>query len=217
MVMGETKPRLLIVGGQSRNVGKTTLVVDLIRAFPDGAWVAVKISQYGHGVCAVNGKTCQCAPGEHAAALDVEKDPEGGSDTSRFLAAGARRAIWLRTRQGQLREGLPMLLRELTRSDLGGKPNVIVESNSLLGYLEPSLYLVVLDPSVGDFKESARRFLNRADAFVVRRRIEKEWEGVPENLLALRPAFYQGMGERLPSGAEDLVRARFFGGHGSGN
>jgi hypothetical protein len=208
----EIEPRLLVVGGQSRNVGKTALVVDLIRAFPEARWVAVKISQYGHGVCAVNGKLCQCAPGEHATALDVEKNLDGQSDTSRFLAAGARRAIWLRTRQGQLGEGLPLLLEELGRKETGGKPNVIVESNSLLGYLEPSLYLLVLDPAVGDFKESARQFLDRADAFVVRRRIEKEWEGVPKNLLALRPAFYQGIGERLPGRATDFVRARFFGG-----
>ena len=48
--------RLLVVGGHTRNIGKTALVVDLIRAFPEAAWTAVKITQYGHGVCSISGE-----------------------------------------------------------------------------------------------------------------------------------------------------------------
>jgi hypothetical protein len=205
-------PRLLVVGGQSRNIGKTALVVDLIRAFPQADWVAAKITQYGHGVCAMNGETCDCAPRDHGVALDLERDPAGRSDTSRFLAAGARRALWLRVRLGQLDEGWPLLLQELRRLETSERANVIIESNSLLGLVDPSLCLMVLDPAVVDFKASARQFLHRADAFVVRPRIEKEWQGVPKSLLALRPVFCQTAGEGLPDGAIGFVRKTFFGG-----
>jgi molybdopterin-guanine dinucleotide biosynthesis protein len=207
---GTIDARLLVVGGQSRNVGKTALVVDLIRAFPEAAWTAVKITQYGHGICAVNGESCCCAPRDHAVALDVETDPGGRTDTSRMLAAGARRVLWLRTKQGRLAEGLPLLRSELARNRSSTPGNLIVESNSLLGFLSPRLYLAVLDPVVADFKDSARRFLDRADAFVFRRPPD---EGQPElavGRLSNRPAFVQTLGGSLPAALREMVRERFF-------
>jgi hypothetical protein len=209
---GTIGARLLVVGGQSRNVGKTALAVDLIRAFPEAAWTAVKITQYGHGVCALNGESCTCAPREHAVALDIETDPRGRSDTSRMLAAGARRVLWLRTKQGHLAEGLPLLRQELTGRDPGGAwQHLIVESNSLLGFLSPRLYLVVLDPAVADFKESARRFIDRADAFVIRRPLDGDEFGLPARGLSGRPAYRQELGQPLPPGLEAMVREKFFG------
>jgi hypothetical protein len=44
---------------------------------------------------------------------------------------------------------------------------VIVESNSILEFFQPDLYLVVMDFSKEDFKPSSLRFLDRADALVI--------------------------------------------------
>src|ERR1700757_3065640 len=114
--------RLIVVGGHTRRIGKTQLVCDVIRAFPRVEWIAGKITQYGHGVCARNGENCDCAPEEHSFALDWEMHADTGTDSARFLQAGASRSFWLRTKQGYLAEGLP-LLREALRqieSDKGG-------------------------------------------------------------------------------------------------
>lgn len=208
---GAIGPRMLVVGGQSRNVGKTSLVVDLIRAFPQAGWTAVKITQYGHGVCAVNGGACSCAPREHAVSLDVETDPVGRSDTSRMLAAGARRALWLRTKQGHLAEGLPLLRQELSRDPEAASQHLMVESNSLLGFLSPRLYLVVLAPAVGDFKESARRYIDRADAFVVRGPAEGNRPALPSRYVSGKPVYWQEIGQPLPADLAALVRERFLG------
>jgi len=105
--------RLLVVGGHTRSIGKTQLVCDVIRAFPEAEWIAGKITQYGHGVCAQNGENCDCAPTEHVCALDWETRSDTGTDSARFLAAGAKRAFWLRTKQGYLAEGLPLLRKAL--------------------------------------------------------------------------------------------------------
>jgi len=43
---------------------------------------------------------------------------------------------------------------------------VIIESNSILEHITPLLYLVVLDSTQSDFKESARRALDRADGLI---------------------------------------------------
>src|SRR5215475_5512930 len=47
--------RVILVGGHTRSIGKTQLVCDIVRAFPQTSWIAGKITQYGHGVCARNG------------------------------------------------------------------------------------------------------------------------------------------------------------------
>jgi len=196
----------LVVGGHTRSIGKTSLVVDLIGAMPEAGWTAVKITQFGHGVCSEHGEPCDCASATHAAVLDEETDRSGRTDSSRFLAAGARRSLWLRTRQGDLAEGMPLL-----RAALEGTENVILESNAVLGFVRPAMFLVVLDPLLPDFKESTQRFMDRADAYVLRNSLTgTAWEGVSERLLRVKPQFEQRLGEPLPGELLALIRERLF-------
>ena len=153
---------ILVIGGHSRSVGKTSVVAGLIAALPERRWTAVKITQFGHGICSVNGESCDCATDEHTVAISEERDATGGTDTSRFLLAGAQRSLWVRSKQGFLAEVMPSL-----RKRLEGESNVILESNSVIRFLRPDLYLSVLDYETHDFKASAREFLDRADAIVL--------------------------------------------------
>jgi hypothetical protein len=152
----------IVIGGQSRDVGKTSVVAGIIAALPSYNWTAIKITQFGHGRCSLDGKPCSCATDDRCWAMTEEKDPAGKSDTSRFLAAGALRSFWVRTEQGQLQEALPALRRRLADSE-----NAIIESNSIVDFLQPDLYLTVLDPAVEDFKKSAQRLFERADAVLL--------------------------------------------------
>jgi hypothetical protein len=199
----------IVVGGHTRNIGKTALVVDLLRAFAEFGWTAVKITQYGHQICAVHEEACECAPRTHSFALSEEtsRDPAGrSSDTSRFLAAGARRALWLRVRQGELAEALPAL-----RTELAGARYVLMESNSILQFVRPDLYLVVVDPGRVDFKESSRLYLDRANAIVLRAPLDAEMAAQPPVALSLmqgKPCFVQTLGSALPAEFVSWVRAR---------
>ena len=86
---------LLVVGGHSRNIGKTSVVEGLIRRFRQKKWTALKITQYGHGVCSHAGEACGCeTEPEHPFALS-EEYVAGPTDSGRFLAAGAERSLWL--------------------------------------------------------------------------------------------------------------------------
>ena len=67
--------RVIVIGGHTRSIGKTQLVCDIISAFPQANWIAGKITQYGHGVCAQNGTDCDCAPDEHICAIEWEAQP----------------------------------------------------------------------------------------------------------------------------------------------
>ncbi len=153
---------LVVIGGHTRNVGKTSLMAGVIAGLRERNWTAVKISQYGHGVCSVDGKPCACQVEEHPWAITQVYDREGDSDTSRFLAAGAAKALWVRCQQGRLEDAMPAFQQRIAADE-----NVIIESNSVLRFLQPDVYLTVLDFAVADFKESARRYLDRADAVVL--------------------------------------------------
>ncbi len=164
---------IVVIGGHSRNVGKTSVVAGLIAALQEFNWTAMKITQYGHGVCSKDGKACHCATDDHTWAISEEKDRSGKSDTSRFVLAGATRVWWVRTEQGRLAEAVPTIRRRLAESQ-----NVILESNSILKFIRPDLYITVLDPSTEDFKRSAQEFLDRADAVIMHEHRKFEWEGI---------------------------------------
>jgi len=211
----ETRWRLIVVGGQTRNIGKTQLVCDVIRAFPKTQWIAGKITQHGHGLSPVHGESRDYAPSEHVCALDWETRTDTGTDSARFLAAGAQRSFLLRTEQGHLEEELPLLrkaLREAAQeSDAQANQAVIVESNSLMQFVKPSLYFAVIDPLREDFKESAQVALDRAHALVLRAETPPEgsparlWMRLPAKLLQEKPTVLQREGEGLPEPLEALV------------
>lgn len=176
---------IVVIGGHSRSVGKTSVVAGLIAALREFDWTAVKITQYGHGVCSANGEACDCATADHTWAISEERERSSESDTSRFLAAGAARALWVRTEQGRLAEAMQDL-----RQRLEGARNVIMESNSVLKFLRPDLYLTVLDPATVDFKNSAREFLDRANAVIVHDTIGgPAWQSVSLKPIKDRPVF----------------------------
>ena len=178
---------IVVIGGHSRSVGKTSVVAGLISALREYDWTAVKITQYGHGVCSAIGAPCDCATADHTWAISEEKDRSGESDTSRFLVAGAARALWVRTEQGRLAEAMPALRQRLERWR-----HVMVESNSVLKFMRPDLYLTVLDPGTEDFKTSAREFLDRAGAVILHdssKAASLAWQGVSLKPVAERPVF----------------------------
>ena len=195
---------LIVVGGHSRSVGKTSVVAGLIAALPEFHWTAMKITQYGHGICSANGKECHCATDDHSWAVSEERDLAGESDSSRFLVSGAKRSLWVRTRQGMLAEAMPRIREELTSAE-----NAILESNSILRFLRPDLYITVLDPATADFKQSAQQFLDRADAVVLHDDADSiAWSNVSLKPVAKRPIFRVHPPPYVTSELVDFVKGR---------
>ena len=197
----------VVIGGHSRSVGKTSVVAGLIAALPEYNWIAFKITQYGHGICSRNGGPCDCACADHSWAVSEERDRSGESDTSRFLVAGAVRSWWVRTEQGRLAEAIPLVREKIAQAS-----NAIIESNSVMEFLKPDVYLTVLDTGTTDFKKSARKFLQHADAVVVHSQDGKDpaWSNVAAEMIKGKPRF-----EICPPGyvtgqIVEFVRARLF-------
>lgn len=196
---------IVVVGGQTRSIGKTAVVAGLIASLPQLEWTAFKVTQFGHGICSANGEACDCETDAHTVAVTEEHSRDSGTDSARFLAAGAVRSYWVRTRQGQLAEAMPRVRKELALAK-----NAILESNSIVRFLKPDLYLTVLDPEIRDFKPSAQYFLDRADAVL--------WSGTqsaPEEpawpsewlpLLRSKPQFFVSAPKYTSAALTEFVR-----------
>jgi len=195
----------IVVGGHTRNIGKTSVVAGLIAALPEMRWTAFKVTQFGHGVCSADGKPCDCETADHTVAVSEERSAESGTDSARYLAAGAVRSFWVRTRQGQLAEAMPRLRKEMALAE-----NAILESNSVLRFLQPDIFLSVLDPEVEDFKESALRYLDRADAVLLPKGGLQgvAWKGVSLKLLQGVPRFEVSAPGYMTPEVVDFVRQK---------
>ena len=196
---------LVVVGGHSRNIGKTSVVAGLIRKLRARKWTAVKITQYGNGVCMHGGGACGCEPAAgEAFALSEEYEPNE-TDTGRFVAAGAERSLWLRAPAGELARAAGTIRKILDQS-----ANVIVESNSIVELVRPDVFLMLMDFSCEDFKPSSLRFLDRADAFVViDRGINAPlWADVARGLWDGKPQFLVKPPAYVTPAVADFVRTK---------
>lgn len=179
----------IVIGGQSRKVGKTGVVVGLITALRDLHWTALKVSQHGHAI-----------------EVRKEADRSGGTDTSRFLVAGADHAWWIGTEEGKLAEAMPRI-----REILASAKYAIIESNSILQFLRPDLYITVLDPAAADFKASAQQFLDSADAILLHARTNGKAPASKQASLkssASRPVFEIHPPQYVTPAILDFVRKR---------
>jgi len=112
----------------------------------------------------------------------------------------------VRTRQGMLAEAMPRLRKELATAE-----NAILESNSVMKFVRPDLYLTVLDGSNPDFKASAKEFLDRADAIVLHDGTESfVWKAISLKPAAGKPVFLISPPPYVTPELIEFVRARVF-------
>lgn len=182
--------RLIVVGGHSRHVGKTTVVAAALTALRPANWVAIKISSHSHG---------------SGSGLVEETDPHSGSPSARYLQAGALRAFLLRAPDERMIDASDTV-RDLIQSG----QDVIAESNRLVACFRPDLVLFATSPSISDWKPSANLCLEAADAVVVSG--EGNWlESAPASLdraLLSVPQFRMDTGRQCVDGLAAWLRQR---------
>jgi hypothetical protein len=192
--------KMVVVGGNSHGIGKTSVVAGIIGALPHRNWLAIKLTRLGYdaasGARSGEGRENHHRAGTSAFAIREERDRSGTTDTSRFLAAGAQRALWITVAYEAMEAALPEILRAI-----GGRENVIMESNSILRFFEPNVYLSLLDPSTSDFKASAREYLHRADVLLSLGPLPETlpWTGVSLDTARRKSVFVLGSNRGTPA------------------
>jgi hypothetical protein len=184
---------IVVVGGNGRRVGKTALICGLIAAFKEMSWTAVKVTSHEHW---------KIEP------IWEESDAAQGTDTARYLQAGARRAFLLTAPEWHdpNETGLGLVLGEFFRS-AGRGANVIFESNRVLYHVQPSLCLMVngTDPTGKPWFEYAAQ---RADAVVMRAEADGAEQSAQIDAWNARPTFKLASFEQIAPAMDGWVRQR---------
>ncbi len=212
---------VVVVGGQARRVGKTSVIAGLISAISERRWTAIKTSGHIHQdspgaasklIAAGRGFVLTEEPVAGSRAGDGQQTTPRLTDTARFAAAGAERVYWLQAEAGCLAEAVPHL-----RKIIADATDVMVESNGILQWLAPDLYLLALDYGVEEFKSSAQRFLPRAAAFLVHRdREEPLWQNGSPRTLPDRPMLFMRPPQYVTPEIVEFVRRRLARESGAG-
>jgi len=141
----------------------------VLSAFPHAKLDRRQTTQYATA-SAPERRKCDCAPDEHVCAFKLGKTHADTGRTAPVFGLRGARFVLAADEARVSRGGLALLRTALqeTRADANGDlPPLILESNSLLQFVKPSLYFAVVDPAKEDFKDSARAALYRADALVL--------------------------------------------------
>src|SRR6185503_13164454 len=118
-------PRIVAVSGFSSNVGKTTLVCDLLREL--SGWEAIKLTRGHYRSCGRDPAGCCVSDllrSEPVIRSGRESNYEIGKDTGRFWDAGAANVHWVIVNDDQVEQGITEALSRVRAA------GVIVEGNS---------------------------------------------------------------------------------------
>ena len=152
-------PNLILLGSTGKNSGKTYLGTKMTEKLARKGNVEVlKIATVNEGNTCIYGRDdcgiCECFRGRFK--LEEETQKDSGKDTSLYLAAGARRAVFLKSTPQDLKHGFKHYLKTVPENSL-----IVCESNSLAAVVEPGIFVMVQGPD--EIKPSAQNVMKYAD------------------------------------------------------
>ena len=153
------RPVIIAVSGFSSEVGKTTLMCDLLRAFP--GWEAIKVTRGHYRSCGRDPHACCVSDLLSDEPVIRSGRPQNyalGKDTGRFWDAGAANVHWVIVTDDQVERGIRQAVELVTG------PGVFIEGNSILDFIQADFVLMVSRASGGKIKGSARQALAHSSA-----------------------------------------------------
>jgi len=153
------RPIIIGVGGFTSSVGKTTLVCELLRAFP--GWEAIKTTRGHYRSCGKDAHSCcvsHLLSEEPLVRSGRAETYSPGKDTGRYWDAGAANVHWLIATKGQIERGIRAAL------DRVQSEGVFVEGNSFSQFVSVDYFIMVKRGNSDEIKSSATRVLDSASA-----------------------------------------------------
>jgi molybdopterin-guanine dinucleotide biosynthesis protein len=151
-------PAVVAVSGFSSNVGKTTLVCELLKRLP--GWEAIKLSRGHYRSCGKDPIACCVSDligAEPVVRTGREANYERGKDTGRFWDVGATNVHWTIASDEQVEQGIKEAISRVRA------PGVIIEGNSFLQFVDADLAIMCARSDGGKVKPSAREVLRKSD------------------------------------------------------
>jgi molybdopterin-guanine dinucleotide biosynthesis protein len=157
-------PTIVSVSGFSSDVGKTTVLCELLRLLP--GWEAIKVTRGHYRSCGKDPDACCVSAllGERPLVISGPAETrEPGKDTARFWDAGAAMVHWVVATDQQVGEGIRIALSRVERE------GVLVEGGSFLKHVDADYSIMVASPPIRDIKSSAVRVMPKMNAIYVNR------------------------------------------------
>lgn len=155
-------PIVIGIGGFTSDVGKTTLLCELLKAFP--GWEAIKTTRGHYRSCGKDPKACcvsHLLSEEPLVRSGRDETYTAGKDTARYWDAGAANVHWLIATDNQIEKGIKQALARVK------SPGVFVEGNSFSEFVHTDHFVMVRLAANDKIKGSARRALGKATAVYV--------------------------------------------------
>src|SRR5918999_1796000 len=156
------QPVVIGVGGFTSDVGKTTLMCELLKAFP--GWEAIKTTRGHYRSCGKDPHACcvsHLLGEEPLVRSGREATYEQGKDTGCYWDAGATNVHWVIATDAQLGKGIQQALERVK------SPGVFVEGNSFAEFVRTDCMLMVKGEDDRRIKKSAKKLIEKATAIYV--------------------------------------------------
>jgi molybdopterin-guanine dinucleotide biosynthesis protein len=172
--------RIVVIAGTSSNVGKTTLLCELLSELRrDGSWEAIKLTRGHYRSCGKDPHACcvsHLLGDQPLVRSGRDETYAAGKDTGRYWEAGASDVHWVITTDNQVEQGIRAALARVKSG------RVLIEGTSLLKFIEADFVIMVArsdQMSRMKIKPSARRALaeGMVDALYLSNEDECEDEG----------------------------------------
>jgi molybdopterin-guanine dinucleotide biosynthesis protein len=185
-ILTSRRPVIIGVGGFTSEVGKTTLLCELLRAFP--GWEAIKTTRGHYRSCGKDPRSCcvsHLLEDQPVIRSGRESTYSAGKDTGRYWESGAANVHWLIATDAQVGDGIKQAVARVMA------PGVFIEGNSFTEYVDPDFFVMVVRPDDLKIKRTARRALHCVSAVYVSGETESsgtcDSEGIGEFLSKSMP------------------------------
>ena len=149
-------PTTIAISGFSSDAGKTTLLCQLLRAFPE--WEAIKITRGHYRSCGKDPHACcvsHMLADEPVIRSGREDTYTPGKDTGRYWDAGASNVHWLIVTDKQVEQGIELAMKRVSA------PGVFIEGTSFLKYMDVDFALMTARADGSKIKPTARAALTK--------------------------------------------------------
>ena len=155
-------PVIIGVGGYNSDVGKTTLMCELLKWFPE--WEAIKTTRGHYRSCGKDPHACcvsHLLSEEPIVRSGRTETYELGKDTGRYWDAGASNVHWLICTDNQVEQGIKEAIARVK------SPGVLIEGNSFTQFVQTDHFVMVRLADNDKMKTSARRTIGKVTAIYV--------------------------------------------------
>lgn len=158
-------PQMILIGSSSRNSGKTTIAMELIKQLKNRSpIIGLKVTtiQQKNSKCPRGGEGCgTCSNMKGNFELLEETNANAKKDTSLLLSTGAEKVYWLKCLKTHIKPAIEEFMLQVPKDTL-----IICESNSLRTVVNPGIFIMVKNSQNNIIKNSASEVIHNADIII---------------------------------------------------